>query len=42
MVIDKTKGINNLTHWYVYKRFLIWTYYISNHFTLTGSTILMG
>ena len=25
MVIDKTKGINNPTHWYTYKpRFLIW------------------
>ena len=24
MVIDKTKGISNLTHWYIYKRFLIW------------------
>ena len=24
MVVDKTKGINNLFHWYIYKRFLIW------------------
>ena len=24
MMIGKTKGINNLTHWYIYKRFLIW------------------
>ena len=24
MVVDKTKGINNLTLWYIYKHFLIW------------------
>ena len=24
MVIDKTKGINNLLNWYMYKHFLIW------------------
>ena len=25
MVIDKTKGISNITHWYIYKRLFIWT-----------------
>ena len=24
MVINKTKGINNLFHWHIYKRFLVW------------------
>ena len=24
MVIDKTKGINNLSHWDIYKCFLVW------------------
>ena len=25
-MINKTKGINNLTHWYIYKCFLIWNW----------------